>query len=63
MPLSGGAADKLGNLYELTWTANCIAEIIADRAEAIRLEPPGPEEAATVWSFGLLGTASENTIR
>jgi hypothetical protein len=43
MPLSGGAADKLGNRYELLWTVQCMAQVLAGEADAIRLEPPGEE--------------------
>jgi len=43
MPLASGASDKLGNSYELSWTAYCIADILAGDADSIRLEPPGDE--------------------
>src|SRR5690349_9590355 len=43
MPLSGGATDKFGNRYEGRWTVACLAEVMGEQAEAIRLEPPGPE--------------------
>lgn len=43
MPLPGGAADKLGNSYEGLWTVVCMADVMDERAVAIRLEPPGPE--------------------
>jgi Novel STAND NTPase 1 len=43
MSLSGGAADKLGNRYELLWTIRCMAQVLAGEAETIRLEPPGEE--------------------
>jgi hypothetical protein len=43
MPLPGGATDKLGNSYELNWTVSCMAEVLADKADSIRLEPPGDE--------------------
>ena len=43
MPLSGGAADKAGNVYEASWTACCLAEVLAEEVKAIRLEPPGIE--------------------
>ena len=41
MPLPGGAADKLGNRYELLWTISCMAEVLRGGAKTIRLEPPG----------------------
>lgn len=43
MPLPGGTSDKLGNRYEGRWTALAIFEVLRERAEAIRLEPPGTE--------------------
>jgi hypothetical protein len=43
MPLPGGAADKVGNRYELLWTIRCMAQVLAGEAETIRLEPPGEE--------------------
>jgi hypothetical protein len=50
MPLSGGDADKVGNRYEVLWTVACMAEVMEERAESIRLEPPGKEgEGAEFW--------------
>lgn len=43
MPLPGGAADKFGNRYEGRWTVSCILDVMAERADSIWLEPPGPE--------------------
>ncbi|MBI5035278.1 MAG: hypothetical protein HZB51_32525 [Chloroflexi bacterium] len=43
MSLPGGAADKIGNRYEMRWTLLCIIEIMNERADSIRLEPPGTE--------------------
>jgi hypothetical protein len=51
MPLAGGASDKLGNSYELSWTAYCLAEILAGEADAIRLEPPGDEGKSVEFWF------------
>lgn len=45
MPLAGGAADKFGNRYEGRWTVLAMAEVLDERADAIRLEPPGEEGA------------------
>ncbi len=50
MPLPGGPADKFGNRYEGRWTVSCLAEILDERADSIRLEPPGPEgEGVEFW--------------
>ena len=41
MPLPGGAADKLGNIYEGHWTVFCMVDVMDEKADSIRLEPPG----------------------
>src|SRR5690349_18529928 len=41
MPLPGGSADKIGNRFELWWTALCLVELLDERAESIHIEPPG----------------------
>jgi len=43
MPLPGGATDKFGNRYEGLWTVACMVEVLEERADSIRLEPPGNE--------------------
>jgi hypothetical protein len=30
MPLAGGASDKLGNSYELSWTAYCMQTFLLE---------------------------------
>lgn len=40
MPLMGGPSDKVGNRYELLWTALCLTDILIGRANKIRIEPP-----------------------
>lgn len=50
MPLPGGATDKFGNRYEGIWTVRCMADVLAGRAESIRLEPPGADgEGIEFW--------------
>src|SRR5574341_443397 len=50
MPLPGGATDKFGNRYEGRWTVACMVEVMDDRADAIRIEPPGPQgEGVEFW--------------
>ena len=44
MPLAGGAAEKIGNRYEGLWTVSCLLDVMDEKADSIRLEPPGPEE-------------------
>ena len=43
MPLKGGAAEKFGNRYEGRWTVSCLLDVMAENADSIWLEPPGPE--------------------
>ena len=43
MPLPGGAAEKFGNRYEGRWTVACLLDVMDEKADSIRLEPPGPE--------------------
>lgn len=43
MPLPGGSSDKYGNRYEGKWTAYCMARVMAEEADFIRLEPLGQE--------------------
>lgn len=50
MPLPGGATDKFGIRYEGLWTVSCMVEVLEERADSIRLEPPGEEgEGAEFW--------------
>ncbi|MDP9369196.1 MAG: ATP-binding protein [Chloroflexota bacterium] len=50
MPLPGGATDKVGNRYEGRWTVLSFTEVMAERADSIRLEPPGAEgEGVEFW--------------
>lgn len=50
MPLSGGSSDQFGGRFQDRWTAHCIFDVLRDRAEAIRLEPPPAEtEGFEFW--------------
>jgi hypothetical protein len=50
MPLPGGATDKFGNRYEGRWTVACMIDVMDERADSIRLEPPGQEgEGVEFW--------------
>ena len=44
MPLPGGPTDKFGNRYEGRWTVLQMAEVLDERADSLRLEPPGAGE-------------------
>ena len=48
MPMSGGAADKLGNRYELLWAIDQLLRIVDGRASSLTLEPPDPDESKGV---------------
>ena len=50
MPLPGGATDKFGNRYEGLWTVDCMIRVMDEKADSIRLEPPGKEgEGVEFW--------------
>ena len=44
MPLPGGAAEKFGNRYEGRWTVACLLDVMDEKADSIRLEPPRSED-------------------
>ena len=52
MPLPGGAADKIGNRYELWWTVSQFVRIINGEAESIRIEDLTAEKAEFVITAG-----------
>jgi hypothetical protein len=43
VPLRGGPSDKLGNRFEGRWTARAVLDVLREDAQAIHLEPPGPD--------------------
>lgn len=50
MPLKVGASDKFGIRYEGRWTVFNMADVMDERADTIRLEPPAVEdEGAEFW--------------
>lgn len=50
MPLPGGQADKFGNRYEGRWTVLSLVDVMDERYDSIRLEPPGSEgEGIEFW--------------
>lgn len=46
--LAGGAADKLGNQYELWWTVAELVRMLHGQSESIRIEDPGVTKAEFV---------------
>nr|WP_299243569.1 hypothetical protein [uncultured Halomonas sp.] len=51
MPLPGGPSDKYGNRFEGKWTAYCVAQVMAEEADFIRLEPLGEEGEGAEFSL------------
>lgn len=50
MPLPGGPSDKFGALYESRRTVAAMLDVLEEKAESIRLEPPGDEgEGVEFW--------------
>ena len=43
MPLSGGAADKIGNRYEIKWVVRQIIRLLREEIKDITLEPVGED--------------------
>lgn len=63
MPLPGGAADKLGNRYEIQWTVRCLAEILSEEATSIWLEPPGSEGDGAEFILQRKGVAEYHQVK
>jgi hypothetical protein len=51
MPISGGAADKMGNQYENYWGLNAIVCILLNEVKSICIEPVGISKTDFVLSF------------
>ena len=50
MPRRGPASAKYGDRYEGKWTVYCLTQLLAEEANEIRLEDPGPEgEGCEFW--------------
>ena len=63
MPLPGGDADKSGNRYESRWTAFCLADVLGERADSIRLEPPGVEGEGAEFVLVRHGVAEYHQVK
>ena len=61
MTLSGGAADKFGNLYEGCWTVRYLLYVMDEKYDSIRLEDPSPEGEG--FEFSVRRETRSNTIR
>ncbi len=61
MPLTGGASAKYGDRFEGKWTVYCLAQVLAETALGIRLEPPGPEGEGCEFRLKRLDGVTEIT--
>ena len=52
LPLRGGSAEKLGNLYERLWTARAFLAMVGGSADSIRIERLDAEKAEFVVTTG-----------
>jgi len=52
MPRPGGAANKYGHYYEVSWTVLQLIEILKDEAEGIHIEPSNIEKAEFILFRG-----------
>ena len=51
MPLPSAASKKFGDRFEVRWTDSCLLDVMDERADSIRLEPPGPDgQGVESWS-------------
>jgi hypothetical protein len=63
MPLSGGPSDKAGNSYERRWTVWVLIELLAGRAESLRIEVPGAEGAGAEFRPVVDGQAQWHQVK
>ena len=63
MPLPGGAAAKFGDRYEGRWTLTALADILDERAQLIRLEPPGNEGEGVEFSLTVPGRTEYHQVK
>jgi len=63
MPLPGGASDKYGNRYEGRWTVSRMIEVMAERADAIRIEVPGKEGEGAEFRLNYGGRAEYHQVK
>jgi hypothetical protein len=63
MPLPGGATDKFGNRYEGRWTVYCMIKVLNEKADSIRLEPPGIEGAGVEFWISKAGKREYHQVK
>lgn len=57
MPLPGGPADKAGNSYERRWTVFALINLLAGKAQSLRIEVPGDEGVGSEFRQTVNGVA------
>ncbi len=63
MPLPGGATDKFGNRYEGIWTVECMIRVMDEKADSIRLEPPGAEGDGVEFRLSVAGNLEYHQVK
>lgn len=63
MPLPGGPSDKYGNRFEGKWTVYCIAQVMAEEAESIRVEPVGPDGEGCEFMLNKAGLIEYHQVK
>lgn len=63
MPLSGGTTDKFGNRYEGRWTVFCMLDVLEEKADSIRLEPPGADGEGVEFFLNRGGTKEYHQVK
>ena len=63
MPLPGGPSDKYGNRFEGKWTTYCIAQVMAEEADSLRIEPPGAEGEGAEFTLRKAETVEYHQVK
>lgn len=63
MPLPGGSADKIGNRFELWWTARCLVDLLDERVQRISIEPPGDAGEAIEFILTRNGVQEHHQVK
>ncbi len=63
MPLPGGAADKAGNSYERRSTVFALTDLLAGRAQTLRIEVPGDDGTGSEFRLIVDGAAQWHQVK
>ena len=63
MPPFGGSAEKFGKRYEGRWTVACLLDVMDEKADSIRLEPPAPEDQGFAFWVTKRGALEFHQVR